>query len=161
ERGHPGSYDRPHYGGGDVAVSSKRVVTSLGWDCVCVEDAGTEAKLLWCNRAPTGRDGSPPMSSSISGDWACHPRTGAGGSLPLTRLSLQDGQRAKEPGGAKQVPAWFTPAVRGTAAANGKNSIGLLDYETGKGLAGWQDSKEPVAFATSHVLAKTHLVAAT
>ena len=47
ERGHPGSYDRPHYGGGDVAVSGKRIVTSFGWDLVCVEDTGKEAKLLW------------------------------------------------------------------------------------------------------------------
>src|SRR5262249_7009660 len=69
ERGHPGSYDRPHYGGGDVAVAGKNVVTSFGWDIVCLADAGTEARLVWCNRAPTGRDGSSPMSSSIAGDW--------------------------------------------------------------------------------------------
>src|SRR5262245_10303115 len=62
ERGHPGSYDRPHYGGGDVAVAGKRVVTSFGWDIVCLEDVGREVRLLWCNRAPTGRDGSSPMS---------------------------------------------------------------------------------------------------
>lgn len=161
ERGHPGSYDRPHYGGGDVAVSGKRVVTSFGWDSACVEDAGGEAKLVWCNRAPTGRDGSSPMSSSISGDWVYNAGMGADGYLALTRLSLLDGQRAKESGGPRQVPAWFTPAVRGAAVANGKNSISLLDYETGKALAGWHDEKEPPAFATSHVLAKTHLVAAT
>ncbi len=45
ERGHPGSYDRPHYGGGDVAVSGKRVVTSFGWDIVCLEDDGKRVKL--------------------------------------------------------------------------------------------------------------------
>src|SRR5262249_52695391 len=56
ERGHPGSYDRPHYGGGDVAVSGKRIVTSFGWDLVCLEDHGSTAKLQWCNRAPNGRD---------------------------------------------------------------------------------------------------------
>src|SRR5690606_8851802 len=64
ERGHPGSYDRPHYGGGEVAVSGKKLVTSFGWDIVCVEDAGDSAKLVWCNRAPNGRDGAAPMSSS-------------------------------------------------------------------------------------------------
>src|ERR1019366_4106583 len=47
ERGHPGSYDRPHYGGGNVAVSGKRIVTSFGWDLVCLEDNGDAAKLLW------------------------------------------------------------------------------------------------------------------
>jgi outer membrane protein assembly factor BamB len=160
ERGHPGSYDRPHYGGGDVAVSGKRVLTSFGWDCACIEDAGSEAKLLWCNRAPTGRDGSSPMSSSISGDWVYNAGMGADGHLALTRLSLNDGQRAKDSAN-RQVPAWFTPAIRGTAVAFGKNSITLLDHAAGKALASWQDDTEPAAFATSHVLAKTHLVAVT
>jgi outer membrane protein assembly factor BamB len=65
-RGHPGSYERPHYGGGDVAISGKRIVTSFGWDLVCLEDADSEARLAWCHRAPNGRDGASPMSSSIA-----------------------------------------------------------------------------------------------
>src|SRR6185369_1089876 len=95
ERGHPGSYDQPHYGGGDVAVSGKRVVTSFGWDIVCVEDAGDAAKLLWCNRAPNGLNGASPMSSSISGDWVYNAGMGADGLLGLTRLALSDGTVAR------------------------------------------------------------------
>jgi outer membrane protein assembly factor BamB len=160
ERGHPGSYDRPHYGGGDVAVSGKNVVTSFGWDIVCVQDAGTEAKLVWCNRAPTGRDGSSPMSSSISGEWIYNAGMGADGHLALTRLSLRDGQVAKDTGSRQAYP-WITPAVRGTMFAYGKNGIVLFDHEARKPLPNWSDDKQATPLASSHALAKSHLVATT
>ena len=62
-----GMYGTPNYGGGEVAVSGRRIITSFGWDIVCLEHSATEPKLLWCNRAPTGGNGTAPMSSSISG----------------------------------------------------------------------------------------------
>jgi outer membrane protein assembly factor BamB len=165
ERGHPGSYDRPHYGGGDVAVSGKKVVTSFGWDVVCVEDAGTSAKLVWCNRAPTGRDGIAPMSCSISGDWVYTAGMGADGHSNLIRLSLGDGQVVKDTG-RRPAYAWNTPAVRGAMTAygnsdNGKNGIVLYDFDAKKSLASWRDDKESTPFASSHALTKEHVVATT
>src|SRR6185436_18716990 len=118
ERGHPGSYDRPHYGGGDVAVSGKKIVTSFGWDIVCLEDAGQDARLVWCNRAPAGRDGSSPMSSSISGDWIYNAGMGADGHLALTRIALEDGKVARLTNSRMEAFAWNTPAVRGETVAH-------------------------------------------
>lgn len=166
ERGHPGGYDRRYYGGGDVAVAGNKVVTSFGWDLVCLEDAGAEARLAWCNRAPTGRDGTAPMSSSIAGDWVYNAGMGADGHLNLTRLSLQDGALAKDASGRKEMTPWITPAVRGTSVtirdiSYGKTGILLYDCDARKTLASWRDGKQATPIATSHALAKDHLVAAT
>lgn len=163
ERGHPGSYDRPHYGGGDVAVSGKRIVTSFGWDIVCLEDSGTP-KLVWCNRAPNGRDGSSPMSSSISSDWVYNSGMGADGHLALTRLSLSDGKVARLTSGRMEAYAWNTPTVRGEMVAyrsssDGKNGISLFDGALGKTIASWRDDDESTPLASSHCLTKNHLLA--
>ncbi|MBI3822779.1 MAG: PQQ-binding-like beta-propeller repeat protein, partial [Planctomycetes bacterium] len=166
ERGHPGSYDRPHYGGGDVAVSGKRVVTSFGWDIVCLEDAGAAAKLLWCNRAPNGRDGSAPMSSSIAGDWIYNAGMGADGHLALTRLALKDGKVERLTNGRMEAYAWNTPVIRGEMVAfrnshDGKNGIALFDGAQRKTIASWRDDNEATPFVSSHTLTKNHLVATT
>lgn len=165
-RGHPGSYDRPHYGGGDVAVAGKKIVTSFGWDLVCLEDEGKEAKLAWCNRAPSGRDGSSPMSSSIAGEWVYNTGMGADGHTALTRHSLRDGKEAKMSGGRFDAYPWNTPVVRGELVAfrdssNGKNGIALFDGSARKSLAGWRDEKEATPFASSHTLTKDQLLATT
>lgn len=164
-RGHPGSYDRPHHGGGDVAVVGKQVVTSFGWDLVCVEDAGTEAKLVWCNRAPTGRDGTAPMSSSIAGGVIYNGGMGADGHRNLVRHSLKDGTVIKD-GNRREAIAWNTSAVRGAAAihgdsANGRNGVILYDFDAKKPLASWRDDKEAAPLAGSQVLTKNHLIVAT
>ncbi|MSQ93830.1 MAG: hypothetical protein EXR98_04655 [Gemmataceae bacterium] len=166
ERGHPGSYDRPHYGGGDVAVSGTRVVTSFGWDIVCLEDAGKSTKLLWCNRAPNGRDGSSPMSSSISEDWVYNAGMGADGHLALTRLALSDGKVSRLTNGRMEAYAWNTPAVRGEQvtfrdSSNGRNGIVLFDGALRKTITSWRDDKESTPLASSHALTKNHLVATT
>jgi outer membrane protein assembly factor BamB len=177
-----GMYGTPNYGGGDVAVSGKKVVTSFGWDIVCLEDAAAEAKLLWCNRAPTGGNGTAPMSSSISGDWVYNAGMGADGVLAMSRLSLRDGQVAKTSGEAKNkddkveldTEPWSTPAVRGAAVAAreyqgheyrgqwySNNGILFYDFEAGKTLVKWRDDKDATPIITSHALAKEHLVATT
>jgi outer membrane protein assembly factor BamB len=166
ERGHPGSYERPHYGGGDVAVSGKRIVTSFGWDIVCLEDAGADAMLLWCNRAPNGRDGSAPMSSSISGDWVYNAGMGADGHLALTRLALRDGTVSRLSNGRMEAYAWHTPAVRGEVvayrtSADGKNGIGLFDGVERKSSATWRDDKESTPLVSSHALTRDHVLATT
>ncbi len=166
ERGHPGSYDRPHYGGGDVAVSGKRVVTSFGWDIVCLEDTGDAPRLLWCNRAPNGRDGSSPMSSSISGDWVYNAGMGADGHLALTRLALSDGKVSRITTGRMEAYAWNTPIVRGEMVAyrnshDGKNGIVLFDAAKKQTIASWRDDDESTPLVSSHTLTKNHLLATT
>ena len=162
-----GMFHLPSHGGGDVAVAGKKVVTSFGWDAVCLEDAGTEAKLLWCNRAPTGGDGSAPMSPSISGDRVFLSGMGADGVMAITRMSTVDGQVAKESKPLDAAP-WSTPAVRGNAVAArevehwyAKTGLALVDVETGLRRIKWRDEKEATPMAASHALAKDHLVATT
>ena len=177
-----GMYERRNYGGGDVAVSGKKVVSSFGWDIACLEDAATEAKLVWCNRAPTGGDGSAPMSSSISGDWVYTAGMGADGVMALTRLSLRDGHVSTTDGEVKNrngwleldATPWSTAAVRGAAVAAreyqgheyrgqwySKNGIAFYDFDAGKTLVKWRDDQEATPMVTSHALAKEHLVATT
>lgn len=165
ERGHPGGYDKRYHGGGDVAVSGKRVVTTCGWDVVCLEDAGLSAKLLWCNRAPTGRDGIAPMSSSISGDTVYTAGMGADGHSNLIRLSLKDGGLIKD-GSRRPAYPWNTPAARGTLVAygqshDGKNGIVLHDFDAKTSRASWRDEKEATPLASSHALTKDHVVVTT
>ncbi|MEX0704824.1 MAG: PQQ-binding-like beta-propeller repeat protein [Planctomycetales bacterium] len=164
QRGHPGSYDRPHYGGGEVAVSGKKVVTSFGWDIVCLDDAGTEARLAWCNRAPNGRDGAAPMSSSISGDFIYNAGMGADGVQRLTRCSLASGEVDKD--SRIEAYPWSTPAVRGATvtgrdSSDGRNGIVLFDCEARRRVASWRDEQEATPIAASHAFTAEHLVAAT
>lgn len=166
ERGHPGSYDRPHYGGGDVAVSARKIVTSFGWDIVCLEDAGDQARLVWCRRAPNGRDGSSPMSSSISGSSVYNTGMGADGHLALTRFALADGKTDRLTSGRMEAYPWNTPAVRGELvtyrdSSYGKNGIVLFDGAARKSVVAWRDDKEATPIAGSQVLTRDHLVAAT
>lgn len=163
-RGFPGSFERPHYGGGDVAVAGIRVVTSFGWDLVCLEDKGTAVELSWCRRCPAGRDGAAPIASSISSNWVYTTGAGADGHLSLMRLSLDGGTNAAQ--GVPGIPGqWTTPAVRGALVAT-RNCGWLKDeiqlYEIGKSRATlWQDPKAATPVITSHALARDHLVAAT
>jgi len=160
-RGHPGSYDRPHHGGGDVAIAGRRIVTSFGWDLVCLEDAGAAAKLLWCNRAPTGRDGTAPMSSAIAGDIVYNAGMGADGHRNLVRHSLLDGTVLRE-GGPRQAFAWNTPAVRGATVTHADGAgIALTDLATKMRVAGWRDDRQGTPLASSQVLTKDHLVITT
>lgn len=164
ERGHPGGYDRPFHAGGDVAVSGDRIVTSFGWDVVCLEDAGAKAILVWCNRAPTGRDGAAPMSPSITGDWILVNGMGADGHLGIMRLSLKDGTLAKENG--RTSFAWNTPAVRDSLVAcheshDGKTGIGFVDFAGNTTPPGWRDERESTPLASSHAWARNHFVITT
>jgi outer membrane protein assembly factor BamB len=164
-RGHPGSYDRPHYGGGEVAVSGTKVVTSMGWDVFCLEDKGKDAELVWCRRCPSGRDGAAPMSSSISGEWIYTAGMGADGALGLMRFALKDGTNAKD--GASGIPYfWITPAARGAAVATRnsgywKDTVYLYDCEAKKSVAGWGDAQAATPVVSSQALAKDHVVLTT
>ncbi len=120
--GFPGSYHDPHYAGGEVAVSGKRLIVNMGWDSYCLEDAGDRPRLVWCNRAPLGKDPGIPMGAAISGDWVYlgHPGTDQFGGFMRCRLAdgkfdeKTDFRFSGYPGSVWAVLA--TPAVRGSTA---------------------------------------------
>jgi len=157
-------YDRPHYGGGEVAVSGKLVVTGIGWDRLCLEDAGTEAKLVWCDRATQGRDAGVPLSVSISGErsyWAYLGPDGGGG---LLQAALKDGscdRKGKDWLGAGHV-IMGTVAVRGQRAFYGNRVWGAAAHDFG-GSPQWSfagpESNAPVV--SSPTLAAGHCVLTT
>lgn len=164
-RGHPGSYDRPHYGGGEVAVAGTKVVSSAGWDIFCLEDKGTSADLVWCRRCPSGKDGAVPMSSSISGGWVYTAGLGVDGVSGLMRFALKDGASVREGVPGVAYP-WITPAVRGSAVTTrnssyGKDTIALFDCEAKRSLSRWSDEKAATAVISSHALARDHMAITT
>jgi len=163
-RGHPGSYERPHYGGGDVAVSGSRVVTSMGWDLLCLEDRGGEAALAWCRRCPAGRDGPMPMSSSICGGHVYTAGMGADGCLGLMRFALQDGASARDGGLGIPFP-WSTAASRGTSVVTRRESwrndiICLYDWEGKKTTELWHNQAAATPLVSSPCLTREHCVIA-
>jgi outer membrane protein assembly factor BamB len=91
---------------------------------------------------------------------------GADGHLALTRLALSSGKVERLTNGRMEAYAWNTPAVRGEMIAfrnssDGKNGIALFDVVQRKTIAAWRDDKEATPLASSHVLAKDHLLATT
>src|SRR5262249_10304449 len=85
---------------------------------------------------------------------------GADGHLALTRLSLRDGQVAKD-NGSRQIGAWITTVVHGTTFGYGRNGIVLPGPRAEKAPVSWAQEKEALPIASSHALAKSHLVATT
>ncbi len=130
---HPRSYDRPHFGGGDVAVAGKRIVTAFGWDQVCLEDAGETAKLPWCNRAALGKDAGIPMSAAIADGWVVTAWPGVDGAGSVARFKLADGTHAKADARSGQWAVFGTPAVRGAKAYWCRHIRGAAAHEFGKG----------------------------
>ncbi len=165
---HPGGYDGPHYGGGEVAVSGKRVVTSFGWDLVCVEDKGTEPALAWCHRAALGKDDGIPMQSSISGGSVYTGWPGVDAAGTLLRVSLADG--AFDPKvdqlGRDQWGIFGTPATRGSTVVFGRHIRGVTayDYAAKKRLWDsfrWTDPEGYTPVLGSVALSKDHALFAT
>lgn len=141
--GFPGSYHDPHYAGGEVAVSGRRVVVNMGWDLFCLEDGGKEPKLVWCNRAPLGKDDGIPMGPAISGDWAYlgHPGTDQFGGVLRVRLAdgsfdpKQDFRSSSYPGSVWAVFA--TCAVRGGTMFVPTHYMGVHAWTFDPRKAGW------------------------
>ncbi len=164
-RGHPGSYDKPHYGGGEVAVSGRRVVTSAGWDLLCLEDQGERAELLWCSRAAAGRDGAVPMSPSIAAGSIYVGGMGADGVLALMRFSLADGTMGKGDSLNQGAYPWISPACRGDMVIgrnNGwlKDEIQICRFD-GERRTLWQHPDSATSVVGSHALAGQHVVVGT
>ncbi|MGE3804258.1 MAG: PQQ-binding-like beta-propeller repeat protein [Gemmataceae bacterium] len=136
--GFPGSWHDPHYGGGEVAVSGKRVVVNLGWDLFCLEDQGQSAKLAWCQRAPLGKDAGIPMGPAIAGDWVyCgYPSTDQWGNV--IRVRLADGSFDEKKDFRNNNWAVFaTPAVRGETVYWPRHYQGITAYDFATGKTLW------------------------
>jgi outer membrane protein assembly factor BamB len=135
--GFPGSYHDPHYGGGEVAVAGKRVVVNLGWDLFCLEDAGQAPRLVWCQRAPLGKDAGIPMGPAIAGEYVyCgYPSTDQWGNV--IRFKLADGSFDEKKDFRDQNWAVHcTPAVRDATVFWPRHYQGVsaYDFAAGKGL---------------------------
>jgi outer membrane protein assembly factor BamB len=169
--GFPGSYHDPHYAGGEVAVAGKRLVVNMGWDLFCLEDAGDRPQLLWCNRAPLGKDPGIPMGPAISGDWVYlgHPGTDQFGGFMRCRLDSgnfdrkQDFRSSGYPGSVWAVFA--TPAVRGSTAYVPTHYMGVHAWDAKTRQAPWAaradntlDQRRFTGAIASPVLSRDHCV---
>jgi len=170
-QGFPGSFQDPHYGGGEVAVADKKVVVNIGWDLFVLEDLGASAKLAWCNRAIVGKDGGIPMGASIVGDWIYvgYPSTDQFGGC--MRVKLADGtfDRAKDfrstsyPGYNWAVHN--TQAVRGTTAYVPTHYMGMHAFDFGANRQLWNartdntcDQRQFTSTIASPALSQDHCV---
>ena len=146
--GFPGSYQDPHYAGGEIAIAGKRLIVNMGWDLYCLEDTGAKPRLVWCNRAPLGKDPGIPMGPAISGDWVYlgHPGTDQFGGF--MRVKLADGsfdpktdfRFSSYPGSVWAVFA--TPAVRGTTAFVPTHYMGVHAWDFDKRKVLWAARKD-------------------
>ncbi len=161
---HPGGYASPHFGGGEVAVAGRRVVTSLGWDLLCLEDRGGEAALAWCHRAALGKDDGIPMGLSVAGGWVYVGWPGVDGAGSLLRVALADGafEPKRDQLGRDRWAIFGTPAARGEAVYFGRHVRGVTAYEYGKGTL-WESHRwtDPAGYTpsiSSPALSKEHCV---
>ena len=175
----------PMYGGGEVAVSGKRVLVNMGWDVFCLEDAGSSGRLAWCNRIPlwgcsrgSGRSWMGVCAGpAVSGSWVYAGYPGCELVGDIVRLRLADGftNPAKEPvkyvwnrGWRQHWAVFSTVAVRGRTAFAQSHLAGVLAHEFGKGTK-WRAFSHPEykAYTASTpglagvVLSKDHCVFAT
>jgi len=169
--GFPGSYHDPHYAGGEVAAAGKRLVVNMGWDLYCLEDAGDRPRLVWCNRAPLGKDPGIPMGPAISGDWVYlgHPGTDQFGGFMRCRLDSgkfdpkQDFHSSGYPGSVWAVFA--TPAVRGSTAYVPTHYMGVHAWDAQTRRVPWAartdntlDQRRFTGAIASPVLSRDHCV---
>ncbi len=158
----PGSYNSPHYGGGEVAVRDKLLVTGMGWDHFCLQDEGDRPRLVWCNRAALGKDDGIPMAPAISGDYVYTAWPGVDAAGSLLRVKLADGsfERKQDQLGRDFWAILGTPAVRGSTAYFGRTVRGVTAHEFGKGTQ-WESYRwsKPAGFKpviSSPALTKNH-----
>lgn len=146
--GFPGSYHDPHYTGGEVAVAGKRLVVNMGWDLYCLEDTGEKPRLVWCNRAPLGKDPGIPMGPAISGEWVYlgHPGTDQFGGFMRVRLadgSFEEKKDFRYSGYPGSVWAVFaTPAVRGATAYVPTHYMGVHAWDADARRVVWAARKD-------------------
>ncbi|QDU31387.1 Quinohemoprotein alcohol dehydrogenase ADH-IIG precursor [Anatilimnocola aggregata] len=141
--GFPGSFHDPHYAGGEVAVAGNRVVVNMGWDLYCLKDQGEKPEMVWCNRAPLGKDPGIAMGPAINGEWVYvgHPGTDQFGGFMRVRLAdggfdpKVDFRSSGYPGSVWAVFA--TPAVREGTAYVPTHYMGVHAWNFDKHQALW------------------------
>ena len=128
------------HGGVPVSVVGNKVVTSVGFDLICLEDNGTKAKLIW---EQTSRQPMIPKGAAIEGDYLYVGYPGADGAGVLKRHSLADGSVA---GGdviksyredAKKInfmpqtqwSIFATPTVRNEIVYYSRHAFGVTSYD--------------------------------
>lgn len=164
--GFPGSWHDPHYGGGEVAVSGKSVVVNLGWDLFCLKDDGKSARLLWCQRAPLGKDAGIPMGPAIAGDYVyCgYPSTDQWGNV--IRMKLADGSfDEKKDFRDRNWAVHATPAIRDETAFWPRHYQGVAAYDFAAGRSLWAartdntlDQRQFTSCIASPALTKEHCI---
>ncbi|MFB3891183.1 MAG: PQQ-binding-like beta-propeller repeat protein [Phycisphaerae bacterium] len=144
----------PMYGGGEVAVSGKRLLVNMGWDMFCLEDAGPSARLAWCNRLPlwdcSRGSGSTWMGicagAAVSGQWVYAGYPGCELVGDILRLKLEDGfcNAAKDPvryvwnrGWRQHWAVFSTVAVRGETAFAQSHHEGVAAHQFGNKTLWW------------------------
>ncbi|MBL8792372.1 MAG: PQQ-binding-like beta-propeller repeat protein [Planctomycetia bacterium] len=164
--GFPGSWHDPHYGGGEIAISGKRLAVNLGWDLFCLDDEGKTAKLAWCQRAPLGKDAGIPMGPVIAGDWVYggYPSTDRWGNV--IRMRLADGSFDEKSDFRDQNWAVHaTPAVRDGTVFWPRHYQGVSAFDFNAGKALWAartdnslDQRQFTSCIASPALTKEHCV---
>ena len=121
----PRGFHKNHYAGGEVAVSGKRVVASIGCDRLCLEDLGTKPKIAWCHRSSVGQIGP-----AIVGKWVYFAQPHNDGQGAFFRVRLADGTSDRKTD--RVARHWLPlapPAVRGQTVFVSSHSLGLLAYD--------------------------------
>ena len=169
--GFPGSYHDPHYAGGEVAVSGRRLVVNMGWDFTAWRMRATGRS--WCGAicAPLGKDPGIPMGMAISGDWVYlgHPGTDQFGGFMRCRLDTGKFDEKKDfhfsgyPGSVWAVLA--TPAVRGSTAYVPTHFMGVHAWKADSQRVPWAartdntlDQRQFTGAIASPVLSQDHCV---
>lgn len=159
----PGSYNSPHYAGNEIAVRDRRIVAGMGWDHFCLEDAGDEPRLVWCNRAALGKDDGIPLAPAIAGDYVYTAWPGVDAAGSLLRVKLEDGSfdRKSDQLGRTYWAIFGAPAVRGETAYFGRSTLGCTAYEFGARKTHWEsfDRSRPDEFqavVSSPALSRDH-----
>lgn len=146
-----------HYGGCVVAVSGTKVVTSVGSNMYCLEDMGTQARILWS--AGTSSTRYVPTGISISGGYVYTTCAGSDGQGQVRMFSLASGSESSK---SNEWAPMCTSAVRGTTMYYSRQAYGVTAYDFGVGTAAWKsftsNAGDLTPSVTSPALSQNHCV---
>ncbi|HOX08775.1 MAG TPA: PQQ-binding-like beta-propeller repeat protein, partial [Planctomycetota bacterium] len=152
----------PNFGGGEVAVSGRKVVAGMGWDVVCLEDQDKEARQVWVRRR-LNEIGGVVSCLSVSGDNVHVTGQARDGFCLLGRLSLATGALVDDFYGSCSFP-WAAFPVRGNLSLCRGEGGRLAVWTAGekqKSRTVWKDPRGAAPLVASPVLAGGHIVAGT
>ncbi len=124
-----GDSDPPHFGGAPVAVYGDRVIAPLGYDLVCLDDAGDSPEELWRVRRPVSRF-DVAMAASTDGQYVYAAWPKSDGQGALVRHCLADGGAQREPDVIRGQWAVYTPpAVCGNSVFFSRHAFGVSRFD--------------------------------